>query len=378
VHTLNIDFNLQLKNKLIQLYKSKRIPHALLLNGKEGCGHFQLGFFLANLLLCQKANEQPCGSCPSCRKFLAFQHPDIHFSFPIHISKAINTEISDDKRSEFISFVKKYKTIGKNTWNATLGNESKQSVIGVKESQSINKKLLLTSYEGGPKVLFMWLAESMNLQASNKLLKLIEEPPERTFFIFITNQKEQLLPTIKSRLQCIDIPSPKNPEIVNFLEKEFNLKREDAVKYADTSNRNLHAAVNNYLNSSENISQLPIFIKWMRLCYTRNISDNIDWANEFSKVGREGVQIFLIYSLEIFRNCIVGHYNESINDLKEDEQEFLNKFKPFVNNNNIVQITALIEEACLHIERNANLKILLLDISIKLYQLLKINKQNKE
>jgi len=368
----NLSFNQSAKNKVLELYQSNRVPHGILLNGKEGSGHFQIGVFLARLLLCPNTLNKPHEDCPCCKKVINFQHPDLHFSFPIHLSKADHSEISDDRLKSFLQMVKKYKCIGKSSWYSTMGNENKQGVIGVKESQSILKKLSLKSFEGGPKVLLMWLPEMMNAQASNKLLKLIEEPPSQTYFIFISDKKLNLLPTISSRLQCIDIPNANEKEVVNFLVKEFEIDETLAQQYASISSNNLNKAISHHFNNSEISLHLPMFIKWMRLCYSRNIADNIDWVNDSSKIGREKIKEFLLYTIEMFRNCLIDHFKVDIKTISNEERKFLNKFKPFINHHNIVQLTELINEAYYHLERNANTKVLLLDVSIKIYKLLRL------
>ncbi len=365
-------FNQFAKNKILELYHSNRIPHGILLNGNEGSGHFQIGLFLASLLLCSNNSNISHESCPCCKKVMDFNHPDLHFSFPIHLSKTEHSEISDDRLMSFLQMVKKYKCIGKSSWYSIMGNENKQGIIGVKESQSILKKLSLKSFEGGPKVLIIWLAEMMNTQASNKLLKLIEEPPSKTYFIFVTDQKSKLLPTIISRLQCIDIPNAHKDEVVNFLVQEFEIDEINARNYASISNSNLNKAICYHFNSSEASSYLPMFIKWMRLCYSRNIADNIDWVSESSKIGREKVKEFLLYTIEMFRNCLIDHFQLDFITISNDERNFLKKFKPFINHNNIIQLTDLINEAYFHLERNANTKVLLLDVSIKVYKLLRV------
>ena len=367
----DFSINNYVKDQLDDLYHSNRVPHALLLNGREGSGHFQFGLYLAKLLLCKNTNQSFCGECSSCKKSDSFQHPDLHFSFPIHLSKTNHSEKSDDQRQTFIEMLIKYKCIGKSTWYSLMGNENKQGVIGVKESQEVLKKLSLKSYEGGAKVLIMWLPEMMNVQSANKLLKLIEEPPAKTFFILISDNKEKLLPTISSRLQHIDVSSPKEGEIVSFLLKNFEIDELAAKKYSAYANGNLHQAINFHFNRSHDSDYLPVFIKWMRLCYSRNIAETIDWVNEISKMGREQVKEFLLYNLEMFRNCVVGHYKIDFKSLNDEEIAFLEKFKPFINHNNIVQLNDLINEAYFHIERNANTKILMLDVSIKIFKLLK-------
>jgi len=361
------------KTQLLDLFKSERVPHALLLNGDEGCGHLQLALSFSSLLLCHNPTPtDACKKCSSCKMFEKNQHPDLHFSYPIHLSKTEHSETSDDLRSFFLEALEKYKCLGKKTWYSKMGNENKQGVIGVKESQSILTKISLKSFFGSAKILVMWMPELMNIQAANKLLKLIEEPPENTYFIFVSNDQSKILPTINSRLQGINIPRLKNENISTFLEERFQIEPSSAKKIAKISKGNLNRAITTHLDSGVSDINRSLFVNWMRLCYSRNIADTIDWVNEFSKIGREQIKDFIIYSLEMYRQCIMGNYNMVIEGVNERERDFLEKFKPFVNHQNISEINSIMNEAYFHMERNANPKILMLDVSIKLYKLLRI------
>tara|TARA_B100001287_G_scaffold240533_1_gene214979 strand:- start:104 stop:1024 length:921 start_codon:yes stop_codon:yes gene_type:complete len=301
-----------------------------------------------------------------------YQHPDLHFSYPIHLSKTEHSEISDDQRSSFLEALEKYKCLGKKTWYSKMGNEDKQGVIGVKESQAILSKISLKSFFGSAKILLMWMPELMNIQAANKLLKLIEEPPENTYFIFVSNNQSKILPTISSRLQTINVPRLKDENISEFLEKKFQIESYTAKNIAKISKGNLNKAINTHLDSGITEMNRSLFVKWMRLCYSRNIADTIDWVNEFSKIGREQIKDFIIYSLEMYRQCILSNYNMEIEGVSDSEKNFLEKFKPFVNHQNISKINYIMNDAYYHMERNANPKILMLDVSIKFYKLLRI------
>jgi DNA polymerase-3 subunit delta' len=360
------------KTQLLDLFKSERVPHALLLNGEEGCGHLQLALSFSSLILCQAPTPlDACKKCSSCKMFEKYQHPDLHFSFPIHLSKTEHSETSDDQRSFFIEALEKYKCLAKKTWYAKMGNENKQGVIGVKESQSILTKISLKSFFGNAKILLMWMPELMNVQAANKLLKLIEEPPENTYFIFVSNDQSKILPTINSRLQSINVPRLSDENISTFLEKTFQIELTNSKNIAKISKGNLNKAVTTYLDAGVSEMNSSLFVNWMRLCYSRNISDTIDWVNEFSKIGREQIKDFIIYSLEMYRQCIMGNYNMKIEGVSESERSFLEKFKPFVNHQNISEINSIMNDAHYHMQRNANPKILMLDVSLKLYKLLR-------
>lgn len=360
------------KTQLLDLFKSERVPHALLLNGEEGCGHLQLALSFSSLLLCKSPTPlDACKNCSSCKMYEKYQHPDLHFSYPIHLSKTEHSETSDDQRSSFLEALEKYKCLGKKTWYSKMGNENKQGVIGVKESQAILAKISLKSFFGSAKILLMWMPELMNIQAANKLLKLIEEPPENTYFIFVSNNQSKILPTISSRLQTINVPRLKDENISDFLEEKFQIEPSTAKNIAKISKGNLNKAINTHLDAGISEMNRSLFVNWMRLCYSRNIADTIDWVNEFSKIGREQIKDFIIYSLEMYRQCIMGNYNMEIEGVSESEKNFLEKFKPFVNHQNISEINSIMNDAYYHMERNANPKILMLDISIKLYKLLR-------
>ena len=360
------------KTQLLDLFKSERVPHALLLNGEEGCGHLQLALSFSSLLLCKSPTPlDACKNCSSCKMYEKYQHPDLHFSYPIHLSKTEHSETSDDQRSSFLEALEKYKCLGKKTWYSKMGNENKQGVIGVKESQAILAKISLKSFFGSAKILLMWMPELMNIQAANKLLKLIEEPPENTYFIFVSNNQSKILPTISSRLQTINVPRLKDENISDFLEEKFQIEPSTAKNIAKISKGNLNKAINTHLDAGISEMNRSLFVNWMRLCYSRNIADTIDWVNEFSKIGREQIKDFIIYSLEMYRQCIMGNYNMEIEGVSDSEKNFLEKFKPFVNHQNISEINSIMNDAYYHMERNANPKILMLDVSIKLYKLLR-------
>ena len=360
------------RDQLINLFKQAKVPHAILLSGPPGCGHLQLALSFSALLLCESPKENDaCKSCSSCVKYEKLQHPDLHLSFPIHLSKTEHSETSDDRRELFVSNLEKYKCISKKTWYSSMGNENKQGVIGVKESQSIINKMNFKSFFGGAKILVMWLPELMNLQASNKLLKLIEEPAENTYFVLVSENKNKILPTIYSRLQNIVVPKMKLNTISNFMVNNFQIVESEAKTIANLSDGDLNKAVLYHLNSGTSGLNMSLFIKWMRLCYSRNIADTIDWVNELSKMGREQIKDFINYTLEMSRKCILGNFSIERSEVKEQEEKFLKKFQPFINHKNISEINTLMNDAYYHLERNANPKILMLDVSLQLYKLLR-------
>jgi DNA polymerase-3 subunit delta' len=362
----------ELKKQLIKTIKSNKVSHAQLFCGPEGCGHFAMAVAYAQLLLCHKRAEDSCGRCPSCMKIQQFAHPDVHFSFPIHLSKTNKVQQSDDVVKEFREMISQSSYVGISHWNEFLGNQNKQGIIAVKESESIIKKLSLKSFEGSYKILIMWLPELMNKEAANKLLKLIEEPPKKTVFIFVADSSDKIIDTILSRMQKITFSSLSVEDVKMNLISQQNISKDQAENYARLSDGNFHKA-QHLISPNENDSlYLSAFISWMRLCYSRNISDTIDWVDEIANLGREQQKEFLLFTLEMFRQCIIGHYSgETLTMLDVKQQQFLNKFSPFINHLNIVGLDDTINKAYYHLERNANPKVLLLDVSLKFYSLLK-------
>jgi DNA polymerase-3 subunit delta' len=362
----------ELKEQLIKTIKSNKVSHAQLFCGQEGSGHFAMAVAYTQYLLCQNRAEDSCGTCSSCVKIQQLAHPDVHFSFPVHLSKTNKITQSDDVIKEFREMISQSPYIGISHWNEFLGNQNKQGIIAVKESEAIIKKLSLKAFEGSYKILIMWLPELMNKEAANKLLKLIEEPPKKTIFLLVADSADKIIDTILSRTQKVNFLNLKAEEIKMNLISRHQLSNEKAEYCANLADGNFHKAEQN-INSNENDNfYLSSFVSWMRLCYSRNISDTIDWVDEMATIGREQQKEFLLFSLEMFRQCIIGHYSgETLTLLNDKQHQFLSKFSPFINHLNIVGLDETINKAYYHLERNANPKILLLDVSLKFYSLLK-------
>jgi len=367
----NIIGQQSIKNHLIETVKNKRISHAQLFLGPEGSGSLPLAIAYAQYIFCSNKQENDsCGTCPSCLKVQHFSHPDLHFSYPIHLQKSTRT--SDDV---FLEWKKQLETsiyFGLKDWYATLGNDNKQGTIGTDESQKIVKKISLKSFEGGYKILIMWMPELMNNQAANKLLKIIEEPPKNTLFILVSENHENIISTILSRTQLVKIPRLKEQELAQFLIQSKEITPEDAETYAHLSEGNVSLAYTLMQDKEQASFNLDNFIKWMRLCYTRNIGETIDWVEAIAGAGREAQKNFLVFSLGMFRQSIIGHYADTdLVILTKAQRQFLDKFSPFINHKNIVALTELLNEGHYHLERNANPKILFLDVSLKIYAYLK-------
>ena len=360
------------KKHLIRTVQENRISHAQMFLGPSGSGSVPLAMAYAQYILCQNKQENDsCGTCVSCTKIQKHNHPDLHFSFPIHLSKEKHIYTSDNVLADWREILDENPYFGIDDWNLKLGNENKQGIIGKEESQNIISKISLKSFEGGYKVLIMWLPELMNGNASNKLLKFIEEPPDKTVFLLVAEDQEQIIATIRSRTQIIKLPRLKEIEVATYLETEKGITARDSKIIAHLAEGDVAKAV--HLISEQTVVNFNFenFVNWMRLCYQKNIAKSIDWVDSIAAAGRENQKSFLKFCLNMFRQCIVGHYagNELV-VLTDEQNAFLSKFSPFINSKNIVGLTEAFNEAYYHIERNASAKILFLDLSIKTFSLL--------
>ena len=352
--------------------KNGRIPHAQLFVGPEGSGTLAIAIAYARQILCGESNN-------SCNlKVNNLSHPDLHFAFPVATNDKIKRHaVSNLFLDDWRLFVKEQPYGNLFDWYKLLGVEKKQGQIGVDESLDVVKKLALKSYEGGYKIMIIWMAEKMHNAAANKLLKLIEEPPNKTVFLLISENEDLILNTIKSRCQVLHFPALSEDAIINQLINTFNITETKATKIAQQSDGNYKKAVDILNNDSENIQFEQWFISWVRAAFRAKgnksaINDLIDWSETIAKTGRETQKQFLNYCLDFFRQALLQNYTATdLVFLETQTDNFsLAKFAPFVNGNNILEINNELNDAIYHIERNANAKIVLTDLSIKLTRLL--------
>ena len=325
--------------------------------GNPGHGSLGLAIAFAQFILCEnRTKEDSCGHCSSCTKINQIQHPDLHFSFPTvqSISKTSNPLLGDWR-----SQVTATPYFSLFEWTKKIDVKERKSIISVDESQDIHRKLKLKSYEGGYKIMIIWMAEEMNTQCANKILKIIEEPPEKTIFILLSKDEGKLLETITSRCQILRVNRIDEPELKVYLEHHFNLTIEKAESIASFSEGNIIKATE-IINLGEDEQSLrQQFMDLMRFSYKKNVIDMMNWADDMAQTGRERQKIFLLYASHMFRQSILKNYagNDQVK-VSEDELNFLHKFSPYINGNNIREFMRSIDEAFYHLERNANARIL--------------------
>jgi DNA polymerase-3 subunit delta' len=351
-----------------------RIPHAQLFVGKEGSGTLATAIAYARYLLCATSKE--ADSCHvKCEKLA---HPDLHFAFPVAPNNKVKKHpVSNLFLDDWRAFVKEQPYGNLFNWFQQIGIENKQGQIGVDEAEQIVKSLQLKAYEGGYKVMLVWHAEKMNTSAANKLLKLLEEPPEKTVFILITENEEQIINTIVSRCQLLHFPVLSEKDIAETLiskEKSFHA---EASKIAHQAEGNYNKALHILRHDSNDLIFEKWFILWVRSAFKAKgnaavVENLIDWSDAIAKSGRETQKRFLQYCLQFFRQALLANYKatELVFMTTEDKSFELQKFAPFIHGGNIHAIENEVSDALYHIERNGNAKIILLDLSVKLTKLL--------
>jgi len=353
--------------------KNGRIPHAQLFVGKEGSGTLPMAIAYAQFLLCHFSdNAAVCNL--KCDKL---QHPDLHFAFPVTSNDSVKKHpVSSLFLTEWRNFIATQPYGSLFNWLQHIGVENKQGIIGVDEAEDVVKKLRLKSYEGGFKVMIIWMAEKMNIAAANKLLKLIEEPPEKTVFILITESEGQIINTIKSRCQALHFPALSNQDIANTLVVNHQVSDNEAAKLAHQAEGNFNKALQLLQNNSSDLIFEEWFITWIRTAFKAKgnaavVEQLIEWSNTIAKSGRETQKRFLEYCLQFFRQALLLNYQSESLVFMETKTGFnLSKFAPFVHSGNVLDIEKELNDAMYHIERNGNAKIILLDLSMKLTRFL--------
>ncbi|MDX1829606.1 MAG: DNA polymerase III subunit delta' [Lutibacter sp.] len=363
-----------LKNHLVKSIKNGRISHAQLFIGNEGCGVLPMAIAYAQYILCSTSNDKE--SCNlKCSKLT---HPDLHFAFPVTTTNSIKKHpVSNLFINEWRNFIATNPYGNLFEWLQVLGVENKQGQIGVDEADEIVKALKLKAYEGGFKVMIIWMAEKMNNAAANKLLKLLEEPPEKTVFLLVAEKEEQLIATIKSRCQILHFPALSEIDIENGLVKNEGTDISIAKQIAIQVNGNYNKALHLLHNDTADEQFETWFITWVRAAFKAKgdvsvIKLLIDWSDVIAKTGRETQKQFLQYCIQFFRQAMLLNYGASdLVFLNPKNSGFkLEKFAPFIHSANILKISNELNEAIFHIERNGNAKVILLDLSIKLTRLL--------
>lgn len=368
-----------IKSHLTKSADSGRIPHAQLFVGPEGSGTLPMAIAYAQYILCGNVSGENTNGNEACNlKFEHFSHPDLHFVFPVATNDQVKSHpVSANFMKQWREFVVENPYGGLFEWLKSLGIQNKQGQIGVDEAQEIMKSLSLKAYEGGYKVMIIWMADKMNTATANKLLKLLEEPPQKTVFLLITENQDDIMQTILSRCQVLDFQGLPESVIADALVSRENIDDKLALRIAHQSQGNFNKALH-LLHKDE--TEFPFeewFVQWVRAAFRAKgnaaaILDLTSWSEEIAGIGREAQKQFLHFCVEMFRQALLLNYQSpSLVYIEPTVDKFkLENFAPFVNGNNINEIFNELSDAIYHIERNGNAKIILTDLSIKLTRLI--------
>ncbi len=362
----------EVKRRMIQSVDDNHIAHAQLLCGPEGIGKFALAMAYARYIHCTHRQQgEACGVCPSCRQHTAMTHPDLHFVFPmVKVDK--KKRICDDYLPEWSEFVKEHTYFGTDTWLKHIGADNKQAVIYGEESESILRKMSLKSYESPYKIMIVWLPERMNDTCANKLLKLLEEPYPGSVFLLVSDNPARVLGTIQSRSQHIELRALSTPVIAEALQRQYGIAEQDAVAVAHVADGSYLRACESLRLNEENQLFFEYFVQVMRLAYARRIKDLKGWSETVADLGRERLRRFLSYAQRMIReNYIYNLQLPELSYMNRDEAQFSSRFAPFIHERNVQAIMQHLSDAENDIGQNANAKIVLFDLAIKLIMLLK-------
>ena len=363
----------QVKQSLVNMLAENRVSHAYMFTGVEGSGKLALAIAFAQYLNCTSpVDGDSCGECSSCKKYSKLVHPDLHFVFPVVKIGSDNKPVSDTFIKEWRDIVIRKRFFSISQWISSLDAEKKQALIYTQESNEIIKKLSLKTFEGRYKVMIIWLPEKMHLTASNKVLKILEEPPAGTVFILVSDKPEEVISTIISRTQQIKIPAFTDEDIARIIIEENGIGSVDAEGFARLAKGNVVAA-REIVEGSEDLDFFfDNFVFMMRNAYTRNLQDLISWGDEMSRLSREKQKSFFEYCLRLVReNYILNQKESEINYMTTQEMDFSAKFSPFINDNNVHEMAEEFSLAHSHIAQNGNSRIIFMDLILKVIILIK-------
>ncbi|MBQ6965455.1 MAG: DNA polymerase III subunit delta [Bacteroidaceae bacterium] len=349
------------KRRLLDEYEQGRVPHALMLCGVEGCGAMPIALAYAQMLL---------GGGVMAEKL---QHPDLHFVFPIYKKTGGKDSYCDDFVREWRELLLTKPYFGMSEWMNMAGAENQQLIIYANESEAILRKLSLKSSQGGYKVMVVWLPEKMHVTCANKILKLLEEPPAQTVFLLVSEQPDQVLQTIRSRTQMVQVPRLTEEDVREALVSRYAVQEADARRIARSCGGNMAQALRTITYNSESEYFFELFVELMRLSYVRRVKEMKVWSEKVAGMGRERVKAFLEYCQRMLRENFIYNFGRQseLNYMNEQEVEFAVRFAPYINERNVIGIMNELSLAQRDIAQNTNAKIVFFDFALKMIVLIK-------
>ncbi len=354
--------------------KNNHVAHAQLFASKPGAPALSIALAYATFLNCENPSEEDaCGECSSCSKNQKFVHPDVHFIFPVSGTKNVL-----GKEAESRLFLKEWRGFLLTTphgnlqdWSEIYGGEGKQTSISTKEKKTIVNDLSLKAFEGKFKIMIIWHPELMHKNAANGILKVLEEPPDNSLFLLVSEDPDKLLTTILSRTQRLNIPSFTDQELSEVLTSAHGIEEHRAKQLAHLADGSLRTAL--HLTAHVGEDNFEFFKNWMRYCHQRKMGELVDKAEAFSKLSRGGQKTLLQYGLSMLREALVSTSTnqDALFRVEKNEKSFATNFGKAISINQFQSLSELISEAAYHIERNAYSKLLFMNLSINISKVFK-------
>lgn len=362
------------KERLVRMADSGRVPHALMLAGKPGVGKMRLARAFAQYLACEHpVGGDSCGVCPNCRQVEKLNFPDVAYVYPVvRLKGSSKAPVSTDYAAQWRDYLRDNSYMPQPEWLEAIDAGNSQPIIYVDESAAIIHRLSLSSYNSRYKITIIWQPEKMNVEAANKLLKIIEEPYEDTVFILVSNNPEALLPTIRSRVQTIYLNPLEAATIASALERDYGLSAEAAHTAARLAQGSFLNALTAVSSSEEPAEFRDLFQAVMRSTYARNTIDMKLLSEKIAAFGREKIRRFFDYVGSMLReNYIYNLRTPELNFLSQEEETFSCRFSRFVNDRNVEALTEAVGKAANDIARNSNAKIVCFDLLLQIMMLIR-------
>ncbi|MDR2026715.1 MAG: DNA polymerase III subunit delta [Prevotellaceae bacterium] len=365
----------ELKEKLVSTVTDGRVSHAQLFEGAAGYGGLPLALAYAQYISCKNKSNDSCGVCPSCIKYNKLIHPDLHFVFPVNTTKKVKDKpVSDNFLTEWRKIVTDQKYFSEQNWYECMGIDNKQGNISAHEADRILSKLNYKPFEADNKIMIIWLPERLNSTSANRLLKLIEEPPKNTVFIFVTENSGNILPTIYSRTQRIRLHPLTEDDIITSL-KELGFNEKEAFTASRLSEGDYIKAMQVLQASESAKTNFDSFVQFMRMSYQNDIPGLLEWAEYMASFGREKQKSFLVFAERLIReNFILNKKIEDIVYLGYEELEWARKFSVFINESNVFELYRQLNICIPQISQNGNAKIIFADLALKVKELIRPNR----
>lgn len=359
----------ELKETLRSSLRRNHLAHAQLFHGNEGGAAMPLARAFASYILCEnRTDSDSCGTCPSCVKMSKSIHPDVHFFYPRASVKSDPAKAAAQLK-QWRSFISEQPYGNLEAWSQMAEMDNKQLQIGKDDAREIIKTVSMKAFEGSFKIILIWYPEMMNGSAANALLKVLEEPPEKTIYLLVGYSIEQIITTITSRTQLVKVPPFRDEDIVGHLTQEGASETEarQAVRVSEGS----ILKAKKLLGQTDELEHEE-FQQWMRDCLRGDYTSMVKLSEEFSQVGKSRQQGKMNFWLNLIReSLLVKSETMELTASMGQESEFVKKFSGAVTFEALEGIYKLINEEIYHLTRNANPRVTHLNLSLQISQLLR-------